>query len=178
MDAPEKISGRTALLAAALLVVVALAGLSQLELSIQDSSNRTWRQVPLEDVRNGESFTVSELEKPALVETFAVWCPTCTRQQEEVRKLHEQTSVNTVSLNVDPNEDASKIRSHIQKHGFDWRYAAAPPDLTKKLVENFGRSMIHPPSAPVVLVCENGSRKLQSGVKPVSKLKQEVQRGC
>lgn len=137
-----------------------------------------WKQVTLQDVSTGENFTMAELEKPVLVETFAVWCPTCTRQQVEIQKLHKRTNITSVSLDVDPNEDASKIRSHIQRNGFSWRYAISPIELTNMLRAKFGNSVANPPTAPVILVCENDSRRLPDGVKPVSTLQEEIEKGC
>lgn len=168
-------------------VLIALGSLAILGLGFQalpesdtgsNSSSADWKQIQLKDVSTGETFTVAELEKPVLVESFAVWCPTCTRQQQELKKLHSGTDVRSVSIDVDPNEDASKVRQHVNRHGFDWRYAIAPSEMTRQLVEEYGNSIAHPPSAPAVLVCENGTRKLPNGVKPVSKLKEEIEKGC
>jgi hypothetical protein len=86
--------------------------------------------------------------------------------------------VTSVSLNVDPNEDEQQIKEHTQENGFDWRYAVSPTELTRALVQEYGPSMANPPSAPAVLVCENSTRKLQNGVKPVSKLREEIEEGC
>lgn len=172
---------RGAILAASALFVVALiaSGVNQGSSGeAVQTANSTWQQVELEDVNSGQSFTVAELDKPVLIETFAVWCTTCTRQQQEIKKLHEQSGVTSVSLNVDVNEDGEKIRQHTQRQGFDWRYAVSPPELTRSLVEQYGNSIRHPPSAPVVLVCENSTRRLPNGVKPVSKLQEEIERGC
>jgi len=140
--------------------------------------NIDWKQVELEDVRSGETYTVAELEKPVLVETFAVWCTTCTKQQKETQKFHSKSEVTSVSLNVDPNEDEEKIQDHLDRHGFDWRYSVSPTSLTRSLISDHGRVMVNPPSAPMVLVCEDGERKLPTGVKPASKLQEEVEKGC
>lgn len=138
-----------------------------------------WQQIELTDVRNDESFNIAELEKPVLVETFAVWCPTCTRQQQEIKKLHDSNvNVTSVSLDVDPNEDASKVRDHIRREGFDWHYAVAPAEMTQDLIREYDTSIANPPSAPAILVCENNTRKLENGVKPASKLEQEINEGC
>lgn len=168
------------LVAGVLVLLVAAGALTFLDTDgTGEATNATdWREVPLEDVSTGETFTVAELEKPVLVETFAVWCPTCTRQQKEVQELHRQSGITSVSLDTDPNEDAAKIRQHLNRHGFDWRYAVAPSELTRSLVREHGRVMVNPPSAPMVLVCENGTRKLPTGVKPASKLQEEVEKGC
>jgi hypothetical protein len=153
-------------------------GVSQAQTPGNNTSQTDWKQITLEDVSTGEEYTVAELEKPVLVETFAVWCPTCTRQQQEVKKFHEDSNVSSVSLDVDPNEDASKVRQHIQRYNFDWRYSVAPSELTRLMVQEYGNDIAHPPSAPMILVCEDGTRKLPSGVKPVSKLQEEVNKGC
>lgn len=145
---------------------------------VNNTGVNDWKEFELVDVSSCETFSVAELDKPVLVETFAVWCPTCTRQQKEVQKLHQQSNAESVSLDVDPNEDANKVRTHIEENGFNWKYAVASSRLTKKLVDEYGNSIAHPPSAPAVLVCENGTRRLPDGVKPVSKLQEEIQKGC
>lgn len=150
----------------------------------QNSGNKNtvnateWQQVELEDVNSGETYTVAELEKPLLVETFAVWCPTCTNQQNEIKKYHEQSNITSVSLDVDSNEDKQQIRRHTEENGFDWRYSVSPPGLTRMLVNEYGTTIANPPSAPVILVCEDGTRRLENGVKSASKLEEEVQKGC
>jgi hypothetical protein len=40
-----------------------------------------WMRIPLKDISTGENFTVADFAgRPVLLETFAVWCPTCTKQ--------------------------------------------------------------------------------------------------
>lgn len=145
----------------------------------QNSINATdWREVELEEVSTGEKYTIAELEKPVLVETFAVWCSICTRQQREMQRLHQQNNVTSVSLNTDPNEDKAKIQQHLDRNGFSWRYSVAPSGMTRMLAKQYGNVILTPPRAPVVLVCEDGTRLLPTGVKPVSKLQEEIERGC
>jgi hypothetical protein len=49
-----------------------------------------WFGASLKDVRSGASFTINDFQgKVVLVETMAVWCPTCFRQQQEIKALHE-----------------------------------------------------------------------------------------
>ena len=96
--------------------------------------------------------------------------------------MHEEISdsVVSISLDTDPNEDESKILNHIQENGFDWYYAISPIEMTQSLINEFGNSIINAPSAPVVLICEDGSfRKLSgSGSRNVDKLKEEIEKGC
>lgn len=140
-----------------------------------------WKHVELTDVRSGETFTISEFDRPVLIESFAVWCPTCTRQQKETKTLHEQVGDDIVSVSVDtdPNEDAAKVRDHIQRHGFDWRYVVAPPEFTQSLIDDFGRSVVNAPLVPMIVVCPDGTtERLPDGVKPASTLQAEVETRC
>jgi len=161
-----------------LTVFVALGVISEEKNSRNDLSGMNWTEIEVEDVSTGESFSVEELEKPVLVETFAVWCSTCTRQQQEVKQFHEESNVTSISLNTDPNEDAARVRQHKERHGFDWRYAVAPTEMSRKLADRHGDVMLQPPRAPMVLICENGERMLPTGVKPVSELSEEAEKDC
>ena len=140
-----------------------------------------WIDFELRDVKTGQTFKVSDFDRPVLLESFAVWCPTCTRQQREIRELHDEVgdSIISISLDTDPNEDEERVRQHIESNGFDWYYAIAPVEFTQSLIDQFGVSIVNAPSAPVVLICDDQKvRKLGSGVKSASQLKQEVERGC
>lgn len=147
-----------------------------------DSGDATaWRTTELTDVLTDETFTVETLPKPVLLETFAVWCSTCLRQQKQIRTLHERIgtdAVTSVTLNTDPNEDAATVRNHAEEEGFDWRYAVSPPEVTNALVESFGETVTVPPKAPVIVVCEDGARRLRDGVKSAGDLESALERGC
>lgn len=146
----------------------------------------SWMDYELEDVLTGEKFRISDFQgRNVLLESFAVWCPTCTKQQEEVKKLHEiegysEDEVVSISLDTDPNEDAEKVRSHANSKGFDWIYSISAVEMTELLRAEFGNSIISAPSAPVVLICPDGSfRKLGgTGARSADKLIEEIERGC
>lgn len=165
----------------AILTGITIIGLSLgLLLSSGGNENRTqsWENVEITDVRNGDTYTVNSLERPVVVESFAVWCPTCTRQQKEIKELHGKINFTSVSLNVDTNEDQEKIRKHIQENSFDWRYSVSPARLTQSLINEFDSSVAQPPSAPVIILCDNKSTKLENGVKTASKLENEIRDRC
>lgn len=124
-----------------------------------------WRAVELTDVTTGEAFTVSGFGgRPVLVEFFAVWCPVCTSQQQELGTLVERRDdLVAISLNVDPNEDAEQVREHAEKKGFDWRYAVSPPAMTKALIDEFGTVVTNAPAAPVVRICPDRTAALVDG---------------
>ena len=138
--------------------------------------------IELTDVATGQTFKLSDFkDKPVLLESFAVWCPTCLRQQKEMQKLlaGEGDAIIHVSLDTDPNEDEAKVKEHLERNGLDWYFAISPIELTEALIDDFGLSIVSAPSAPVVLICEDQStRFLKDGVKSADTLLSEVEKGC
>jgi len=115
------------------------------------------------------------------MESFAVWCPTCTKQQKIIKNLHEQVGddIISVSLDTDPNEDAEKVKKHAKSNGFDWKYAITPTDTTQKLIDEFGVGIVSAPSVPTVVVCPDGTfEKLKGDVKSSEFLLEEIKRIC
>ena len=173
-----------------LLVAIIIAG------SVSCTSDRTvtptpapspatapgWMEIELTDVATGETFKVSDFKgKPILLESFAVWCPTCLAQQKEMKKVKQIDGENIIhiSLDTDPNEDEDKVREHIEKNELDWYFAVSPVELTQALIDEFGLNFVSAPRAPVVLICEDQStRFLRSGVKPAEELVSEIENGC
>jgi len=133
-----------------------------------------WMDFELEDALTGEAFRIRDLVgRPILVESFAVWCSTCLRQQKEMAKLIELEGdrIVHIALDTDPNEDLETVRKHALRYGFDWYYAVAPIEMTQMLIEAFGLTVVNAPRAPVVLIEEDGtSRLLESGVKSAEEL--------
>jgi thiol-disulfide isomerase/thioredoxin len=153
-------------------------------LAAQESDGEIgWQSTLLRDVTTGEEFRISDFAgKPVLIESFAVWCPTCTRQQQEIRALHEAVgnSVISISLDVDPNEDEAMVRAHAAENGFTWRYAVSPPELTRSLMAEFGTAIVVAPSAPVILICPDGvsAELLRRGVKRAGWLRETIEDRC
>ncbi len=148
-----------------------------------ESPPANWQDYELVDTRTGETFRVSDFKgKPILLETFAVWCPTCLKQQQEVKKMVAEgaNGVIHISLDVDPNEDEEIVRNHMESNGFKWYSAVAPPEMTQELIDEFGIKVVNAPEAPVILVCEDQSARLleQRGVKSVAVLEEEIEKGC
>ena len=149
---------------------------------IQSEPVGNWINIELSNVATGEKFRVSDFsDKPVLLESFAVWCPTCTQQQKVTKNLEEEVgdSIVSISIDTDPNEDEARVQKHIDDNGFNWYYAISPIEFTQSLIDQFGIDIVNAPSAPMVLICDGQkARQLGSGVKSVEKLKEEVARGC
>lgn len=138
--------------------------------------------IELTDAVTGETYRLSDFAgRTVLLESFAVWCPTCLRQQQQMAQLQAEDGDNVVhiSLDTDPNEDADRVREHVARNGFDWRFSVAPEPLTKALIDEFGIGVVNAPGAPVILICPDGdARFLPGGVKDPDQLRDEIAKGC
>lgn len=136
-----------------------------------------WKETEFKDVASGETFKISDFKgQKVLIETFAVWCPTCLAQQKELKKVN---STIHISLDVDPNEDESAVKDHASKNDLNWRFVVSPSGATQLLIDEFGVSIVNAPGAPVILVCEDQStRYLRSGLKRADELESEIAKGC
>lgn len=140
-----------------------------------------WKSFEIKDV-DGESFRICDFNKtPVLIESFAVWCPTCKKQQDAINKLHDDLgdSFVSIALDTDPNEDERTVRAYKNQFKYTWRFAVSPVELTKALIDEFGVGVVNAPGAPIILVCEDQSaRMLPRGLKSAEKLKNEIEKGC
>lgn len=121
----------------------------------------TWFSAELVDVSSGETLTVAGLrDKAVLVETMAIWCSNCLRQQQEVKKLHEmlgeRDDLVTLVLDVDPNEDAGNLKDYVAKHGFTWNYVVAPREVAREIGQLYGDQFLNPPSTPMLIIDPSG----------------------
>lgn len=143
---------------------------------------KAWMDYDLTNVTTGETFHISDFKgKTILLESFAVWCPTCLAQQREMSKIMESEGEDIVhiSLDTDPNEDAAKVKDHVERNNLNWYFAVAPRELTEALIDEFGLEVVSAPRAPVVLICEDGSaRLLRGGLKSADDILGEVEKDC
>jgi len=137
-----------------------------------------WANNELKDIRTGQNFKIKDFfGKPILLETFAVWCPKCLEQQQEIKKLQEELGDNvfSISLDIDPNEDEVKVKEHIEKNRLNWKFAVLPVEITRNLIEEFSNSINYAPNSPIILICGDGkARQLRNGIKDVNELKSEI----
>ena len=135
-----------------------------------------WAAAPLTDVTTGKAFTISELKgKVVLVENMAIWCPTCLRQQREVKAMHallgERADLVSVTLDIDPNEKAETLKAYVAKHGFDGLYAVAPAEMAREIGLQLGSQFLNPPAAPMFVIDRAGQpQPLLFGIKSAQAL--------
>ncbi len=135
-----------------------------------------WRSTMLTDIKTGEPFKIEDYDKPILLESFAVWCPTCKVQQDQIKKLIEDGDESIhISINTDPNENEENVMDHLGRHGYNWKYAVFPEEATASLIEEFGVGVVNAPGAPIIIICPGKDGKLlKRGVKTSEELKTEI----
>lgn len=140
-----------------------------------------WFSIAMTDVRTGQSFSIQDFKgKVVLLETMAVWCSKCLQQQKQVQALHgligNRDDFISVGLDIDPNEDAAKLKGFVENQGFDWLYAVSPTDVSRDLSSLYGANFLNPPSTPMLVVDRHGKvHTLPFGVKSADELLQFVQ---
>jgi hypothetical protein len=151
------------------------------EIIVPSTNSSNWQEIDFADIITGQTFKITDFSgKIVLLESFAVWCPTCTRQQEHIQEFHSlATEIITISLDTDPNENIETVKNHIQSNNFEGIYAIAPREMTQSLIDEFGIRIVNAPSVPIVLICDTGdTRLLARGLKNPEKLQQEIVKGC
>jgi cytochrome oxidase Cu insertion factor (SCO1/SenC/PrrC family) len=135
-----------------------------------------WFDVELTDARTGESFTMNDFAgRVVLVETMAMWCPTCLFQAHQVREMHKlldsPDDVVSVSLDVDLHEDTSSLKQYVQEFGFEWRFAVAPLDVDRALGNLYSAQYLNPPLSPMLIIDRDGGvHQLEYGDKKAEDL--------
>ena len=120
-----------------------------------------WYSWPLAEATTGQSFRVGDFQgKVILVETMAVWCSNCFRQQKEVARLletlDERDDLIILGINIDPNEDTALLSDYVAKNGFDWLYTVASAELIEEISRLYGPQYLNPPSSPMLIIDRQG----------------------
>lgn len=139
-----------------------------------------WFHAELTDVNTGETLRIADYQgQVVLVETMAIWCSNCLRQQREVKALHEsldgEASWLTVVLDIDANENAENLKSYAEKNGFDWTYAVAPREVAREIGQLYGDQFLNPPSTPMLIIDRHGEvHLLPFGPKSAESLQESL----
>jgi thiol-disulfide isomerase/thioredoxin len=121
-----------------------------------------WFGMEMTDVLTGESFTINDFAgKVVLLETMAIWCPTCRRQADEVARLHDllgdPDDLVSVSLDVDMGEDDAMLKDYVQTLGYDWPFAVAPLLVARALGNLYSAQYLNPPVSPMLIIDREGN---------------------
>jgi thiol-disulfide isomerase/thioredoxin len=139
-----------------------------------------WFETELTNVNTGQTFKITDFQdKVVLVETLAVWCSNCLRQQREVQALHDllgdQANLVSVALDIDPNETNDILKAHTDKNEFDWVYAVAPPEVAREIGQLYGGQFLNPPATPMLIIDQHGqAHPLPFGHKTAQSLQEAL----
>jgi thiol-disulfide isomerase/thioredoxin len=140
-----------------------------------------WFGASLTDARTGQTFSINDFQgKVVLVETVAMWCSNCLKQQGQVKALHEALGMRegfvSIGLDIDPNENANALKGYVEDKGFDWCYAVSPADVSREIASLYGDQFLNPPSTPIVVIDRHGeAHPLPFGIKSADDLMQAIQ---
>ena len=140
-----------------------------------------WFSAALTNAATGGNFMIQDFkDKVVLVETMAMWCPTCLRQGKEVKALHDQLGMRddlaSVSIDIDLNENIADLKDYAAKNGFDWTYTVASPDVAREIGNLYGQQFLNPPSAPMFIIDRHGAvHPLPFGVKSAADLQKALE---
>ena len=119
-----------------------------------------WATAELTDVATGEPFRIADLAgKTVIVETMAIWCPSCRAQQGDVQAALDQLDPERVAyvvLDVDPSESGPALAQYQTQNGFEGTYAIAGQEVARALRDEFGDQVLNPPSTPIILIGTDG----------------------
>jgi thiol-disulfide isomerase/thioredoxin len=140
---------------------------------------QAWATAELTDVRNGERFQIADLVadgRVVFLETMAIWCTNCRRQQGDVVSALAQLDparVTWIGIDVDASEPTEALADYSRTLGFDWPFVVAGPDLARALAAEFGDQVLSPPSTPIVVIGTDGRVTLtEFGHKSVDRIVQ------
>jgi cytochrome oxidase Cu insertion factor (SCO1/SenC/PrrC family) len=136
-----------------------------------------WQTETLTDVQTGQLVQLSSYRgRILLLEGMATWCPPCLEQQDQgvvALKQLTGTDVAYVSIDVDPRETSDVLRAYADRHHFGWPFLVASPAFLRELSDQFGISVLNPPSTPVIVVGRDGVGHLtEVGIKSAARLVQ------
>lgn len=142
------------------------------------SDTPAWFDNEFVDARTGGTFTINSFKgKVVLLETMAMWCSNCQKQQEIVKDLHTQLGERddfvSVAINIDPEEDLAMLEAFVNFNEFDWLYSVAPDEVLAEIARTFGPQYLNAPSTPMAIIdMDGGIHALPFGVKSVDELQQ------
>ena len=139
-----------------------------------------WFGLTMTDVRTGQHFTIQDFHgKVVLLETMAVWCPTCRAQQDEVKRLHDlvgdRSDLVSISVDVDMGEDAATLKDYATTLGYGWHVAVAPLLVARALGNLYSAEYLDPPASPMLFVDRSGAvYTLPYGLKKAEALQETL----
>jgi cytochrome oxidase Cu insertion factor (SCO1/SenC/PrrC family) len=140
-----------------------------------------WYSASLTNTNTGQAFMINDFKgKVVLVETMAIWCPTCLKQQGEVKALRallgQRDDFVSIGLDIDPNEDSASLKSYVEGNDFNWLHAVATTEVAQDISKHYGDQFLNPPSTPILIIDRHGeAHPMPFGLKSADELMKFIQ---
>jgi cytochrome oxidase Cu insertion factor (SCO1/SenC/PrrC family) len=149
------------------------------EEAMAGSERPAWQLISLTDARTGASFTLADFAgKTVFVEPFATWCSNCRQQLTNVHAARTAfgDDVVFVTLSVEPNIGNEALVNYADDAGFDWIFAAMPPEMLQALAADYGQTVSNPPATPHFIVRPDGSAtSLVTGIESTEAIIEQIE---
>ena len=158
--------------------LVLLIAISLLALGTAQTERAEWHSIELSNALTGETYTLADFDgKTVFVEPMATWCSNCTKQLNNVSeaKMQFEDDVIFIALSVEGNLADEKFAEYAERRGWDFIYSVATPELLQGLVDEFGRTVLSPPSTPHFIISPDGSvSELTTGIEPADLIAEQI----
>ncbi len=137
----------------------------------------TWATATQVDVNTGESFRITDLVgsgKVVFLETMAIWCSNCRAQQMAALAAFEEldpAKVEWVVIDVESSETPEALARYSKQNGFPFTYAIADAAFARALVDDFGETVLSPPSVNIIVIGTDGRVTHLHGHKSAEELR-------
>lgn len=92
-------------------------------------------------------------------------------------QLDEDRGPVLVAIDTDSNEDAELVKDAVASRGNKGYFVIAPSEMTEQLVQEFGPSIVTPPTAPIVVIDaeQTAPELMDRGTKSLAELEAAVE---
>ena len=146
--------------------------------SVESSNLQKLFDTILTDVSTGDSFYLGDnLGKVQVIETMAVWCTRCNRQQKEMAIALQKlgSDILFISVDVDPNENEEILKRYVENNGFSWPFVVPGSEFSQNLSLLTSKMVLDPTATPVIIIDSNGKLHVLAGeIKSSSFLLTEI----
>lgn len=138
----------------------------------------SWQMVELMNAVGAAPFTLTDFRgKTVYVETFATWCGECREQLGNVQGARKELGEEAVfvALSLEPDIADEALKTYAEEAGFDWVFAAMPPEMITDMAAAFGQAITVPSSTPHFLIRPDGSTtELITGYEDPSEIVESI----
>jgi hypothetical protein len=133
-----------------------------------------WQEMPLADVRTGNSFKLSDFAgQVVFLEIIARGCPPCVTQIKEVGAALEQVGDKAIAVSVDYStfSPPATLATYADTLEAGWSFAVTTNEFKSALVSEFGPEVVAVSATPIIVIEPSGATHFTDpGIKKSSTL--------